>query len=247
MASHDPKSAPRTQILEEPLVPVDSTSLVARSRGVTRLRIGAENTQLAVLVPDLSGSMSVGNKIGELHASLVALVSELANPENRDAFQVCVVPYGERAGVHLPATPATAVRPESLALRCESLGSLTNIAAGLALAHAEVRRSLAEGTAKQLRPVVVLLTDGGHNAGPRPEPVATALKADADAIAVAFGADADLALLQNLATAPALAIRCSNGRDLRQYFAKVARTMSAAAKTGASATALLARGGVVRG
>ena len=63
------------------------------------------------------------------------------------------------------------------------------------------QRPALEGS-RQLRPIVVLCTDGDHNEGPPPEAVATALRTKADLIAVGFGEDADMALLRRIATSP---------------------------------------------
>lgn len=229
----------------------DAPMTIARTgplvTGVSRPAFAQSRLQLAAIVLDSSGSMAIGAKIDDANAAAVALNTELADPKNRGGFHAALIAYGDHAVVQMPAKRAVDVRPDELAVQVGTVGTGTNLTAGLELALDLIERSLKDGR-QWARPVVVLMTDGHHNAsGSSPESVAGKIKAKGDLVAVAFGADADMALLRKLATSSKLAVRCSNGAELRKFFATVGATMSVARQTGQSAAALLGASGVIRG
>ncbi len=211
-------------------------------RGVSMPKVSAARRQLCVLVLDSSSSMA-GTKIVELNAAAHALIATLGEKKNRDAFDVVIIQYADRAGMKLTQKPTSQVRPEEVDL---TAGGYTNITAGLEMAYAEIQK--APAGPEWNRTMVLLMSDGQHNVGTPPLHAATELKKVADVIAVAFGADADMTALQQLANSPQHVITCTDGAALRKWFVAVASTMSVAARTGQSAAALLGSGsGVVRG
>ncbi len=234
MGEADNKKGQRTVARQGPLV-----------QGVSQPLVTSSVKQLTIFVLDASGSMDRG-KLDEAIAATDGCVKELADPKNRGAFEAAIVAYGEHARILLEPKPVAQVRPEDFAVKVGAFGGWTNITSGLVEARKLADRSRPGNWA---RPVVVLMTDGEHNHGTEePEGVATTLKAKADLVCVAFGgAQAKLDRLQGLATTPTSAVRCTNGSDLRQFFAKVGRTMSVAIRTGQNTATLLGEGGVIRG
>ncbi|MEO6326833.1 MAG: vWA domain-containing protein [Thermoanaerobaculia bacterium] len=192
--------------------------------------------QLAVLVRDGSTSMA-GQKASDASAASSSLVEELARTENRGAFWVAVVDFASASAV--VQSPAKA---DGLFGKLPPLiaGGSTNLAAGLADALAIVRAAppSLRDEAQAARPVVVVFTDGHPNVGDPRKP-ANELKALADVVTVAFGTDADEALLRELATSPAHAYRCTDGRELRRFFAAIGSTLTRSLAAGTSPTASL--------
>ncbi len=197
--------------------------------------------QRTVLVRDASGSMS-GQKAKDASAASLDLVAELAEPSNKDGFEVAVVDFGSHAGTTHDNMRATALNGNVTPLTVGPFSGSTSITAGLEQAEA-----LLENAEKQnqegvtyLRPVVILFTDGCHNHGPAPDAIAARLKQRADLVTVAFGTDADENLLRSLATTPQHFYRCSTGRDLRSFLAAVGATMTATMAAGTNSTQALA-------
>lgn len=217
-------------------------------RGVSRPNVGAARQQLAIAVMDVSGSMD-GAKSDEALIALAALLGALADPKNRGAFSVAIIAYGSTAATRIPVTKAADARPEEFMHNAAAtpISPLsTNIAAGLA----EALKVVEQGPSgpEWLRPIVVLMTDGLHSVnGADPEAAASELKKRADLVCGAFGADADFARLERLANTPDHAVRCTDGAALRKFFAAIGTTMSAAARTGQNAAALLGQSKVLRG
>jgi len=216
----------------------------ARSRdellaaGVVRpMSLGRGARQLAVAVLDVSGSMH-GQKIADATAALAALREELAAPANRDGFDLGVVAYADSAATTVPVRRASQTAPADLVVRT-ILGGSTNFAAALCECRVVVDRALA-AESRQLRPVVMFLTDGRWNTGPDPVPLAADLRVIADIVCIAFGADADLQALESLATSPQHVARCRNGPELLAYFAQVGRSMSESRASGTQTSIALA-------
>ncbi|MCL4808609.1 MAG: hypothetical protein KJ062_12610, partial [Thermoanaerobaculia bacterium] len=61
------------------------------------------------------------------------------------------------------------------------------------------------------------------------------LKAVADVVTVAFGSDADETFLREIASSPAHAYRCRDGRELRKFFAAVGATLTRSVAAGVPA------------
>lgn len=234
---NEEKKGQKTVLRETPLV-----------RGsVTRPPIRAANSQLAIVVLDVSPSMT-GPKLDKAIEATKALRDVLAEPQNKDAFWLAEVIYADKADVRLKPTRATAVRSEDLVVKPNTLGGGTNITAGLA-SVLEIIEQAARNRNDWLRPVVVGLTDGQHNGKVAPDAVADEVKAVADLVGVAFGADADLALLRRLASKPELAFPCAGGADLRRFFQNVGASLSKSRATGQSIASILGAppGSVMKG
>jgi uncharacterized protein YegL len=196
--------------------------------------------QNVVLVRDKSGSMS-GQKAKDASAATLNLVAELAQPVNKDGFQVAVVDFSKGSNVVHNLEKATTLAGKVTPLAVGLFGGSTNITAGLedALTMVERPESPSQERVSYLRPVVIVFTDGGHNEGPSPHDVANRLKQKADLVTVAFGGDADEDLMRALASTPQHCYRCSTGRDLRAFLATVGATMTATMAAGTNATKAL--------
>ena len=80
---------------------------------------------------------------------------------------------------------------------------------------------------------MLVFSDGQHNTGPRPEPVADRLKGNSVTIVtIAYGGDADEDLLRRLASSPQHSFRCKDGKELRAFLATVGATLSASIPRG---------------
>jgi uncharacterized protein YegL len=201
-----------------------SIALVQASLRSLRSQISSRTRQLVQLSIDASGSMQ-GKKLTDVKSACIACIEELADPCNRDAFDVEINAFAGRAATILALTKATEIGAEQLALEAQELGALTNIVAALELARAGVDAALAREV-RQVRPACVVLTDGLHNGGGDPVAAADALKRSADVITVAFGDDAADGLLAQIASSAELAIRVKTGAELRSFFAAVGRSAS---------------------
>lgn len=196
--------------------------------------------QNVVLVRDRSGSMS-GQKAKDASSASLDLVTELAEPVNKDGFNVAIVDFSGHSKIVHNLEKATALNGKVPRLSIGLFDVNTNITAGLKnalwiLEKAE-RRNHDRGAF--LRPVVIVFTDGCHNKGPDPNSVANRLKGIADIVAVAFGDDADEGLMLSLASTPQHFYRCSTGRELRSFLAAVGTTMTATMAAGTNATQAL--------
>ncbi len=192
---------------------------------------GLRREQLAVLVRDASSSMA-GQKAADADGASRALVEELARPENRGGFSVAVIDFNSSVAVAHAVEKADALTGHLSQLKP---GGGTNIAGALAEAAKLVRSAAPALTA--LRPVALLFSDGLPAGDPRA--AAADLRTVADVVTVAFGSDADQALLRELATSPEHAYRCTDGRELRRFFAAVGATLSMSLASGAAATGAL--------
>lgn len=204
---------------------------VSRPAWLTR-----ENKQLAVLVRDCSGSMS-GQKATDATAASLGLINELAQPENRDGFEVAVVNFESSGRLEHDVTPATALAEH---VNPVYGGGGTNMATGLEIAFEVISRAKFQASS-YLRPVVVAFSDGQTSGQDATRLVATKLKSSADLVTVAFGADADESFLREIATSPDHFYRCSDGKSLRAFFAAVGATMCVSLQRGQNATIALSQ------
>jgi uncharacterized protein YegL len=180
-----------------------------------------------------------GQKAMDASAASLDLVSELAQPSNKDGFNVAVVDFATSSHVANRLEKATALAGKIAPLSAG--GDSTNITDGLqtALDILEEAETNPQEGVTYLRPVVICFTDGRHNTGPHPHDVANRLKQKADLVTVAFGTDADESLLRQLALTPQHFYRCANGRELRSFLAAVGKTMTASMAAGTNATKAL--------
>ena len=185
--------------------------------------------QNVILVRDKSGSMS-GKKARDASDASLDLVAELAEPANKDGFNVALVDFSSNSNPVHNLQKATALN-----------GKVASLSAGLkdALSILEEAEKHGQEGVAFLRPVVIVFTDGCHNQGPGPQDVAEAMKRIADLVTVAFGSDADEALLRSLASSPQHFYRCSTGRELRAFLAAVGATITGTMQAGTNATQAL--------
>ncbi len=210
-------------------------------RGVQRPKWVCSNVmQNVILVRDKSGSMS-GQKAKDASAASLDLVAELAEPSNKDGFNVAVVDFAGSSEVVQNLEKATILNGKIEPLKIGLFGGSTNITSGLedALTILEKAEKQNQESVAYLRAVVIVFTDGRHNEGPQPANAANRLKAKADLVPVAFGPDADEALMRSLAGTPQHFYRCSSGRELRSFLAAVGATMTATMAAGTNATQAL--------
>ena len=196
--------------------------------------------QNVVFVRDKSGSMS-GQKAKDASAASLDLAAELAEPTNKDGFNLGVVDFASDSKVVHDLEKATVLNGKVAALSVGLFGGSTNITAGLEDAYLlleKAERQNQEGV-HHLKPVVIVFTDGCHNKGPDPHGAANRLKGIADVVTVAFGSDADESLLHSMASSPQHFYRCSTGRELRSFLAAVGQTMTATMAAGTNATQAL--------
>ena len=196
--------------------------------------------QNVVLVRDRSGSMT-GSKANDASAASLDLVAELADPCNKNGFNVAVVDFSGRSKIVHSLEKASALNCRVAPLSVGFFGGGTNITAGLEDAHSILEKANNSGQEglTLLRPVVIVFTDGCHNAGPGPLDIGVRLKAIADIVTVAFGTDADEHLLREVASTPQHFYRCSSGRELRKFLAAFGATMSTTLAAGKNATQAL--------
>lgn len=204
------------------------------SSGLVRPVTACRRSQLAILVRDASSSMG-GEKARDADAASRALAAELAGPANQGAFTIAVIDFASSVS-RIQAPEAAETLVGHLAA-LEASGS-TNVAAALSEAERIVRGAPTEFAST--RPVVLLFSDGQPNCGGDARPVAAGLKAVADIVTVAFGSDADEAFLREIASSPAHAYRCRDGRELRKFFAAVGATLSRSIAAGVPAAGPLA-------
>ncbi len=196
---------------------------------LTRRNILPMSRQTAIILRDASASMR-GDKAQAAESACSMLVAQLAATENNGSFFLGVIDFSDQAVLKSPVVPAEQLRVPAL-----ELGSTTNVTAALELAE-----SLLRGISQdELRPVVVLLSDGCHNGLAPPYAVAERIKLIADIVTVAFGADADDATLQAISSSAQHAYKCNDGGALRGFFSEVGTTLSSSLRMGMNSTRML--------
>jgi len=180
-----------------------------------------------------------GQKAIDASLACSQLVRELAKPCNKGGFFVSVIDFADTAKLKHDCIPAEDLVQN---LKPISTGGGTNITAALELAIQLCKKAQKgdDTNIQWLRPVVVLFSDGGHNIGSQPGPVAKELRRIADIVTIAYGSDADIGLLREIATSPQHHYKCNNGKDLRQFLAAVGETMTSTLASGVDATKALA-------
>ncbi len=197
--------------------------------------------QDVIIARDASGSMN-GQKAADASAASLDLVAELAQPTNKDGFNLAVVDFSDKAKTVNALEKASLANGKVPKLSTGLFGGSTNITAGLeeCLSILEAGEHQPHDGITRLRPVVLLFTDGCHNEGPPPDDAADRLKQRADLVTIAFGIDADESLLRHLASTSQHFYRCANGGELRSFLAAVGATMTATMASGTNATQALA-------
>lgn len=206
-----------------------------RYRAVRPKWINSLVKQQSFVLCDASGSMA-GQKANDAQRAREEFVAELAQPGNRDGFQVAMIDFHREARLIHELTPATELTGKIAPL---TPNGGTNITTAIELAIPLASRVPDDGTF--LRPVTILFSDGGHNIGPPPDKAAAELKKFSDLATVAFGSNADEELLRRLATAPQFFHRCQTGAELRAFMAHVGQTIVRSTVIGQNAGDLMAQ------
>lgn len=151
---------------------------LARGRGGPGLRLrpadlrqarreGREGN-LVLFVVDASGSMAARARMGAVKAAVLSLLLDAY--QRRDKIGLITF-RGEGARLALP--PTSSVDVAATLLADLPSGGRTPLSDGLLLAHQVLGRERLRDPSR--RPLLVVLTDGRHTAGPRPGPAAALL------------------------------------------------------------------------
>jgi uncharacterized protein YegL len=180
-----------------------------------------------------------GQKARDAALAIHALTEALAQPCNKDAFDVALVVFDTSAEVREPLQPATQLQGRFASLDLlERHGGSTNVTVGLTKAEEIVEQAL-KRPVEQLRPVVLLFSDGEHNTGPKPFKVAKRLKGKADIVTVNYGLRGQ-EVLKRIATSPQHFYACADGSSLRAFMAAVGDTLTTTMARKTDATDALA-------
>jgi len=192
------------------------------------------------LVRDRSLSM-MGQKAEDESIACCELVKEVGRPYNKDAFRVAVIDFSGTSDLVHDFEKASVLMGTMKKVRVDTKGTGTDIALGLmnTVILLDSSRDYLENTT--MRPVVILLTDGLHNAYSDPLKIADHLKKKADLLTVAFGDDADEELLKEIASTPKHFYRCLSGKELRAFLGYVGTSLTTAMHTSQSCTETLSR------
>jgi len=142
--------------------------LAVRSADLRQARRQGREGNLVLFVVDASGSMAARARIGAVKAAVLALLLDAY--QRRDKIGLITF-RGEAAELVLPPTSSVDVAAARLADLPS--GGRTPLADGLLLAHRTLARERLRDPSR--RPLLVVLTDGRHTAGPPPAPAAELL------------------------------------------------------------------------
>jgi magnesium chelatase subunit D len=141
-----------------------------------RRREGRESN-LVLFVVDASGSMAARRRMGAVKGAVLSLLLDAY--QRRD--KVGLIAF-RGAGAELLLPPTSSVEAAAARLETMPTGGRTPLAAGLLAAHATLRRERLRDPLR--RPLLVLVTDGRHNAGGEPDAAALLLRRDGVAAVV---------------------------------------------------------------
>jgi len=142
--------------------------LAVRSADLRQARRQGREGNLVLFVVDASGSMAARARIGAVKAAVLALLLDAY--QRRDKIGLITF-RGEAAELALPPTSSVDVAAARLADLPS--GGRTPLTDGLLLAHHTLARERLRDPSR--RPLLVVLTDGRHTAGPPPAPAAELL------------------------------------------------------------------------
>lgn len=216
LGAGETKTAPIGSAVDETAMPVIKVSKPIKIPD----GVSSNAKQHVVLVRDNSSSMR-GHKIDELNLASSALVTELADPENKDGFICSIVDFSSDASCSVFAEPATSLR----APLAKASGG-TNFERALTEAADTVEAFKGKPNAEGwtfLRPQVLFLSDGQSQASTGS---ITALQEIANVTAIAYGSDADTSMLSRIASDGQVHIVGADGDELRKFLAQVGQTLS---------------------
>jgi magnesium chelatase subunit D len=151
--------------------------LILESGDLRERRREGRESNLVLFVVDASGSMAASRRMEAVKGAVLSLLLDAY--QRRD--KVGLISFrGTGAELLLPPTSSA----DAAARRLETMptGGRTPLAAGLTEAYATLRREKLRDPLR--RPLLVLVTDGRHNAGGEPGPAATLLRRDGVAAVV---------------------------------------------------------------
>jgi magnesium chelatase subunit D len=151
--------------------------LILESGDLRERRREGRESNLVLFVVDASGSMAASRRMEAVKGAVLSLLLDAY--QRRD--KVGLISFrGIGAELLLPPTSSA----DAAARRLETLptGGRTPLAAGLAEAYATLRREKLRDPLR--RPLLVVVTDGRHNAGGKPGPAAGLLRRDGVAAVV---------------------------------------------------------------
>lgn len=173
-----------------------------------------------VVVVDTSGSMA-GQKFADLQRAMQTFVATLraANLQTR----VGLASYASTGVERVQLTPNLDAISQGMASL--QVGGFTSISGGME-AGSRIMRSARSGDIVER--TMIVMTDGLHNAGSEPEPIAIALANQNVVIhTITFGSDADRVRMQRIAArARGQSLHADNGVQLNQVFRNLALTLS---------------------
>lgn len=173
-----------------------------------------------VIVVDRSGSM-FGQKFADLQKAIQTFVVTLkeANLQTR----VGLASYSTFATEDVQLTPDLDQTVQAMS-RMPVTG-YTSISRGMEAGRNIMRLSR---SGEIIERTMIVMTDGLHNAGPEPEPIAIALAGQGIVIhTISFGADADLARMQRMAQiGKGRSFQANDGTQLNRAFRELALTLS---------------------
>ncbi|EFC84185.1 von Willebrand factor type A [Parafrankia sp. EUN1f] len=139
-----------------------------RAADLRQARREGREGNLVLFVVDASGSMAARARMGAVKAAVLSLLLDAY--QRRDKIGLITF-RGEAAALALPPTSSVDVAAARLADLPS--GGRTPLADGLLLAHRTLAREQLRDPSR--RPLLVVLTDGRHTAGPAPGPAAELL------------------------------------------------------------------------
>ncbi|MDX1926675.1 MAG: VWA domain-containing protein [Pirellulaceae bacterium] len=173
-----------------------------------------------VIVVDRSGSM-FGQKFADLQRAIQTFVVTLkaANLQTR----VGLASYSTFASEDVQLTAD--LDQTTLAMSRMPVAGFTSISRGME-AGANIMRLSRSG--EIVERTMIVMTDGLHNAGPEPEPIAIALASQGIVIhTVGFGSDADFGRMQRMAQiGNGRSFQANDGTQLNRAFRELALTLS---------------------
>ncbi len=173
-----------------------------------------------VVVVDRSGSMA-GQKFADLQRAMLTFVNTLQAADLQT--RVGLASYSTFATEDVQLT--TVLNQTTLAMSRMQVGGFTSISRGME-AGANIMKLARSGEIVERS--MIVMTDGLHNTGPEPEPVAIALARQGIVIhTIGFGADADVVRMQKMAQiGNGKSFQANDGTQLNTVFRELALTLS---------------------
>jgi magnesium chelatase subunit D len=151
--------------------------LILESGDLRERRREGRESNLVLFVVDASGSMAASRRMEAVKGAVLSLLLDAY--QRRD--KVGLISF-RGAGAELLLPPTSSADAAARRLETMPTGGRTPLAAGLAEAYATLRREKLRDPLR--RPLLVVVTDGRHNAGGEPGPAAGLLRRDGVAAVV---------------------------------------------------------------